>query len=180
MREMLMQLNVIKMRYFLICSFTLCAISCLKFNRPSKQQLTVYDDSLIYLTKNDSINVKIFKNQYIGNCELRDANEIKTEFRTVEKTLYNKLVTDTINNKTTLVKKFDEFYRQVTYIKCKDTQWISVFYLLPLRKPFKIPHGFFDRIVTGVFAPINCDIFQYQVTYNIKTGNYNMYRYHCD
>lgn len=168
------------MKYLIYCLFAFSFVSCLKFNKPIEQHLTEYSDSLIYLIKNDSNNITIFNNRFIGNCELGDANEIKTEFNTIEKTLYNKLAKDTINNKTTLVKRFDEFYRQVTYIKCKDTQWISVFYLLPLRKPFKIPHGFFDRIVTGVFAPINCDIYQYQVTYNIKTGNYNMYRYHCD
>ena len=175
-----MILNVNSMKFLACFLLIIINISCLKFNKKIKNQYTEYSDSLIYFTKNDSTNFKIFNNRFVGDSKLLDAKEIESKFRKIEITLFNKLILDSIANKTTLVKRFNEFHRQVTYFKCKDTQWISMFYLLVQRKSFKVPKGYFDKIVTGVFSPVNCDIFQYQITYNIKNGKYNMDIYHCD
>jgi hypothetical protein len=169
------------MKYSAYILLLIVNISCFVSKKSLKKvSVPTYSDTLIYFVQYDSINNLAFNGLNKEECILIDANKVKTEFRSLETLIYNKLTLDTALIKSTLFKRFSEFYRQVTYFECNDTSYIRIFYLLILRKSFKVPEKYFKRIITGIFDSKNCDIYQYVITYNINTGEYRYITYNCD
>lgn len=137
------------------------------------------NDSLLFFIKNDSVNMSRFNAYYASNYILYDATIIKEEYKKYDRSILEKLNKDTVMRKSVLVKRYNAFTKQVTFYSKNGVKFIRVFYFLSDRTQLKLPQDYFVQFCNGVLAPVNCDIYQYEIVYSIKEGNYSSSSFHC-
>lgn len=137
------------------------------------------NDSLLFFIKNDSFNMSRFNVYYASNYILSEATTIKEEYKKYDRSIFEKLNKDTVMRKSVLVKRYNAFTKQVTYYSKNGVKYIRVFYFLSDRTQLKLPQNYFVQFCNGVLAPVNCDLYQYEIVYSIKEGNYSSSSFHC-
>lgn len=156
-------------------------IACGKNNHIHKGRVKNQNiiESRVYFIKNDSVNMSRFNAYYASNYILYDATIIKEEYKKYDRSIFEKLNKDTVMRKSVLFKRYNEFTKQVTYYSKNGVKFIRVFYFLSDRTQLQLPQNYFLLFCSGILAPVNCDIYQYEVVYSIKEGNYSSSSFHC-
>ena len=160
--------------------FILILVSCGKhIHSTGAIVMPLVNDSLLFFIKNDSVNLSRFNAYYASNYILYDSTIIKKEYKKYDRSIFEILNKDTVMRKSVLVKRYNAFTKQVTFYSKNGVKFIRVFYFLSDRTQLKLPQNYFLLFCNGILAPVNCDIYQYEVVYSIKEGNYSSSSFHC-